>query len=384
MDRLISRELGGADVVKRQFGSRYALSMSGRKQHYIPQFIQAGFAASFTPAGMAQVYVYRKGADPHRAGVAGVFAERDFYGGPEDPTLDNAITDIESHLSKFVHLVRKVALPWDIGASGPASELVHQSCIRARWLRDFMARALALTVDEFEVAARDPNTYANIVMREFQSRPSMLEEKLEQEFRDRAGYSPARNERRQIKKLAAAAASNRKLIKALHGNDRNASIEEYRKSAPGKVADGHKRALLGALGRSETEFRQYIDSLKWCLLKPDGPLLLGDCGALFFGPDGNVLGPMGSCDSTVAAGMMLPLGTRILLIGYSGEARPVPTAASINVISAGWSNEAFIASYRDDTLVALHAGMGSALVKFLKKQTREAFDETIAQADAGT
>lgn len=69
--------------------------MSGRKQHFIPQLVQRGFAAA-KGRKSTQVYVFSKGKQPYLTATDRVAAQRDFYSPPSDEeSLDDKITHYE-------------------------------------------------------------------------------------------------------------------------------------------------------------------------------------------------------------------------------------------------------------------------------------------------
>lgn len=96
--------------------------MSGKNQHFIPQFLQKGFACvKQTNTGFCQqvkspkqkqeqVWVFEKTRKPYLTNVRNKGAERFFYG-PEDSELDKTITDAERKYSNIVNSLRKEISP---------------------------------------------------------------------------------------------------------------------------------------------------------------------------------------------------------------------------------------------------------------------------------
>lgn len=77
-------------------------SMSGRRHHYFPRFLQRPFAHR---KNGKEFYVHAhhgaRGAYPSNVMNLGV--ERDFYGSPEDTAMDDEITKGEQHLAQTVN-----------------------------------------------------------------------------------------------------------------------------------------------------------------------------------------------------------------------------------------------------------------------------------------
>ena len=77
--------------------------MSGRRQHYLPRFLQRPFRSR--SKGGDFVHVHEQGRTPYVANLMGVGQERDFYGHPDHSTLDDAITQ---HETRLAHVLRRL------------------------------------------------------------------------------------------------------------------------------------------------------------------------------------------------------------------------------------------------------------------------------------
>lgn len=76
--------------------------MSGRRHHYLPRFLQRPFA--FRQSGKHfYVYAHHRAYGAYATNVTELGQELDFYGGPEDTSLDDAITEGEKQLAVTVH-----------------------------------------------------------------------------------------------------------------------------------------------------------------------------------------------------------------------------------------------------------------------------------------
>jgi hypothetical protein len=77
--------------------------MGGRKQHYLPQFLQRSFAHR---RNKDTYYVHVHERDTrYSPNTAGVGAIRDFYSTPEDTLADDNITEAESVLGRTVNQI---------------------------------------------------------------------------------------------------------------------------------------------------------------------------------------------------------------------------------------------------------------------------------------
>lgn len=81
--------------------------MSGRRHHFIPQFLQRGFASHSTNKD-SYTWVYRKGEiNPFNSNIKNIGIESDFYSEEKETTLDDAITKAESEFASFIDDLRK-------------------------------------------------------------------------------------------------------------------------------------------------------------------------------------------------------------------------------------------------------------------------------------
>ncbi len=80
--------------------------MSGRKHHYLPQLIQRPFA--YRKEGKQfYVHAHHRTRGRFTPNTSGLGKELDFYGGPEDTSLDEAITRGEDALAETVQAINR-------------------------------------------------------------------------------------------------------------------------------------------------------------------------------------------------------------------------------------------------------------------------------------
>src|SRR5699024_956198 len=80
--------------------------MSGSRQHFVPQFLQKGFA-SHTEGNEIYTWVFRKNGEPFNPNIKNIGVEGDFYTLGDDYSADDIITDAESDFGELLHLLRK-------------------------------------------------------------------------------------------------------------------------------------------------------------------------------------------------------------------------------------------------------------------------------------
>jgi len=79
--------------------------MAGKRQHFIPQFLQEGFASQVS-GGDAYAWVYRKGTPPFNSNVRNIGVESHFYTEGDDTRADDVITEAEPEFAALVQRLR--------------------------------------------------------------------------------------------------------------------------------------------------------------------------------------------------------------------------------------------------------------------------------------
>lgn len=130
--------------------------MSGKRQHYIPQFYLKQFSIPATDP--ARVFLSRRGAEPKSVGTRDLAVQEHFYSKPEigiDYSLDDKITDYETEtlLHELASLLSAPDGPVD---SKAASGFVVHMAVRTRALRDVMRQAISRLAKEFSEAVESP------------------------------------------------------------------------------------------------------------------------------------------------------------------------------------------------------------------------------------
>lgn len=121
--------------------------MSGRRHHFIPQFLQRGFASHSTSKD-SYTWVYRKGdLNPFNSNIKNIGMEGDFYSEDKETTLDDNITDAETKFGLFVDELRKADLNEKVDKYKAAKLIAHLE-IRTKNLRINYRNAGTYVVNE--------------------------------------------------------------------------------------------------------------------------------------------------------------------------------------------------------------------------------------------
>jgi hypothetical protein len=150
-------------------------SMAGKRQHFVPRFLQAGFASKKT-ADQVFTWVYRKDQLPFESNTLNIGVEREFYSIGADTAADDAITDVEDSFSTLVSSLRNHAA--QPVADPRIPELISHLEIRTRHLRQSLASAtdyLLRGLAEFFTDTPSATTY---LMRQLRTDPELLRKPL--------------------------------------------------------------------------------------------------------------------------------------------------------------------------------------------------------------
>jgi hypothetical protein len=330
--------------------------MAGDNQHFIPQFLQRGFA-SHKEGNTAYTWEYRRHVAPQNQRIKEVGAEPKFYTEPGDTAVDEAITRAENNYGNLIHRLRA-------GPPGPVSEplipefIAHLE-IRTRHLRQSFLQGVDYIVARIVDLMDDTDRFLPLV----QSRTA-----AELRHRTIAEVRKRRNAPRDIN------AEVNRLVKLAkkHVPDAIETIKPQivalaaalRAQLPALVADATKRGHLAALKQTIAPLArsQSVAGLKFRIREvAEGTLVLGD-SALLFSIDGpRPFQPYTEKGDPICA-VFLPFASDRILIGER-----TPTDWPIDLLIhqiARCSLEYFIAdkSTAENVILANEIGVDAQLL----------------------
>lgn len=123
--------------------------MAGKRQHYIPQFLQRGFLADHHDDA-ERTWLHRRGAPAKLVGIRDVGVSEYFYSKLSisgEPTLDGRITDAESQIIGDLNSIRTATKGVEIDSS-VAARLVAHLTFRTAHVRSTLSQGAMLVLDE--------------------------------------------------------------------------------------------------------------------------------------------------------------------------------------------------------------------------------------------
>lgn len=298
--------------------------MSGARQHFIPRFLQRGFA-SHSIGDDFYTWVYRKGVKPFNANIINVGAEGQFYSNDGDNRVDDEITAIEGRLGALIDALRSDG---DKAAADSASlaELIAHLEIRTRHLRQNLLALGDVVTEEVLRFADNHEAFGSFIRRQALNNPAFLRPMMLEGI-NKLGLSKAQS--RQL--LRNTAPLMKQMLPSLLAKQSSA-ISQIRAELPMMLKRAAKAGHIKALGKSispPVKAERYL-SLKFRTMRStELEFSLGDSILLFQMEGERKFKPFCDKDDVVQA-VYLPLNPGLILVGSDGDRTidlsPIPMA----------------------------------------------------------
>lgn len=338
----------------------YLANMSGRQHHYLPQLIQRPFA--YRQRGKEfYVHAHHRTRGVFTPNTRGLGKELDFYGGPDNTSLDDAITRGEGGLAATVQAVNE-------GADVPPIDmamLISALAFRTKSMREALIGVFPALLSALRVQLLDGKRLRRELISSLND-PTKRKRLIYEQIDRRFGPLPREQRARVYGALLAhwkthVAEQQEKLIAGAR-HLVGAMLVKARAEAD-KIADG---AYLAALAKDPVmpirAKRMTHEMVFEVLDAPSGQsFILGDCGPVAVFSDGTPRLALTAFDSDVVMdSVFLPTSPARCIVGRLPAATTGVSVADINRICAGLSLEFFI-SNRDagEDIEELRASIGT-------------------------
>lgn len=282
--------------------------MAGKRQHFVPQLLQRGFASHFV-GDAAFTWVHRKATQPFQTNVKNVGVEGFFYSVDQDAELDKAITNFEGEFSSLVSDLRSLAAPATVDAVRIAQLLAHLE-IRTRHLRQSFLETGTHLLDELMRFASDEEAFGRYFRRAIERDPSLMQDAMAKEMRK---YGVPMQMLSQVMEMSKPLLEQ-SLPRTL--SQMSAFATQFRNSLPGMLNDaakaGHIKALAGTLAPA-SKVNRFV-SLQFRVIESVVSLPLGDSIVLFQVAGERTFTPFFEGKDELVA-TFLPLSAHRVLVG---------------------------------------------------------------------
>jgi hypothetical protein len=283
--------------------------MAGKRQHFVPQFLQRGFA-SHVVGEEAYTWVYRRGVQPFNTNVKNAGVEGFFYSLGQDMELDESITDFEGEFNFLVSDLRLGRLNLTDNAFPIARLLAHLE-VRTRHLRQSFLKMGTQILDRTMKFASNEEALGDYFRRAIHKDPSILQDAMAKEMRK---YGIPMQYLPQIIEMAWPLLEKilPKTVSQVSG-----IAQQFRNSLPGALNEttkaGHVKGLQRTLAPESKVSR--FSNLRFQVIECTGSsLVLGDSILLFQVAGDRDFKPFYEGKDILLA-VYLPLGPEQVLVG---------------------------------------------------------------------
>jgi Protein of unknown function (DUF4238) len=325
--------------------------MSGIRQHYLPQFLQRGFADD---SGLT--WLFRKNEQGRHVSIRDVGVERTFYTNRNDTSVDDAITSAEADFSRVIRELRSSA-PGPVNSEALPSLFSHLE-VRTRHFRQSFQEASQNLYGKAVAIFGENQKLQTMMAKHISDHPENLEQiakdSLQEKGLPESGYRLlAETVAQHLPQLVQALAVELDQVKGK-------VIEALPKTLGDSIKNSHINALRQAIS---PKFRtQQYERLPFNVEHiAEANMILGDCGTLFHVQGSKPFKAVTDKNDVITAAILPISPSRILV----GSKRPYSVDASmIRSAIARCSSEFFIASenLRANTELAKSIGLDAALL----------------------
>lgn len=327
-----------------------AKRMAGKRQHYLPKFLQAGFA-SRKSGDRVFTWVYRKDKPPFEANTRHIGVEQDFYARGEDRTVDKTITDAEAE--EFVRTVNEARLapPGNMVAGGFPRLLAHLE-VRSRHLRQNFQNTSEQLWGEFLSVLDRPGELMSLLQKHVEQNPQSLVQTARETLRERGLLEDDAETLAARVKVTLPAAMGELMP---HFSTAFANVKA---ALPKTLADASKTGHLNALEKSiapDVRVAKYQRLTFSVVHMPTEDLILGDCGVIFHVSGSKTFKSFSEKDDDIIAAI-LPVTANRAVVGSTAQYDFDPV--DVRKAVARCSHEFFISDKRSSANDALVGEIG--------------------------
>jgi Protein of unknown function (DUF4238) len=321
--------------------------MAGRQHHYLPRFLQRPFAHRQSGAKF-YVHAHHRTRGSLVVNVANIGQERDFYGGPSDSTLDDAITAQENQLADTLRRLNM----GDCVDDGESALLICALGIRTKAMRSAVATLFPIAMEALRRSVLQSKRMQNEFHRSLHDpkfRRKLIEEKLRKDFPQLGREERARAHARLSSAWKQFVAGREQQLLVELTTMADAAFHEAMLTSGAKADEAFISALSrGSPGRERAE--KMVSDFEfdvWDAINDDR-FVLGDCGPIAVFSDGVPRLLLGAVDTHVQMdAVLLPISpTRCVVARRSGWRHTI-SPLELNRASASLSHEFFISDQSD-------------------------------------
>ena len=324
--------------------------MSGNKQHFLPRFLQKGFASNYVSRKKVQVWYFEKGQSPEERNTKDVGLEDLFYGEPGTGSLDDLITKKENRFAKKIDRLRQEKCVCSDDVQDIA-KFVYTMTVRTKRAQEHIVSLASSSLSKFQPNLTDPKYMEDLVREVARSDDPRFRKKVNEEIRKRIPGANRKHVRRLAKRVSRPLATRLRKDAPSIGK-REARIWNFIRLDKLAEQSGEqaRKDILTQLHSDKPVEGAFINELiemNWTVeyLSQDS-LILGDVAVLQINRDYSIDQPIFGDGKRI--GVIFPIGNHLLLFGSKKQKPPLPSVEEINRSSAELSLHFFISHKRSE------------------------------------
>ncbi len=290
--------------------------MAGDNQHFIPQFLQRGFASQKI-GKTAYTWKFRANDAPEERKIKEVGADLHFYTEPNDTVVDDTITTAENHFGNLANRLR--ACPVGPVFDGEIAPFISHLEIRTRHVRESFLKSADFLIRRILSFLEDPDAVVRLVSSHIAANPDLIKNQFIEEM-DKAEV-PKSVQNEQLPTLLKLAEENREQLLEMQKPLFSLAVQSMKNLPSARletaIKDGHLRALKKDI---HPQIRvEALSALKFRVINvPRANMILGDSAVLFQTASVREFRPFTDKNEVIRS-VFLPLTPTRVLIGEIDE-----------------------------------------------------------------
>jgi len=341
--------------------------MSGKRQHFIPRFLQQGFA-SHTDGDEFYTWVYRKNTEPFNTNLINVGVEKYFYNDRSDSSADDKITQAEQTYSTLVNSLN--SHPFGPVSNPLIPEFISHLEVRTRHFRRNFLELSDYMIKRLLEFMSDEDVFIRYALKEVRNEHSLIHKDFIKEF-EKHGYSK-KFVKNWIKTEPGKVETLFNLLKPVFPS----IVDNYREILTSKnISDWVKLGHVNVLKKSVSPITRinFYKKLTYSIMEiPNNSLILGDSAILFKVDDEKSFKTFTHKEDNIL-NILLPLSPSRLLIGKT-DGNEIHYDEIIHEIARN-SLEYFISSDENEKFISLQNEIGNEALLLTEEELENLVSE---------
>jgi hypothetical protein len=340
--------------------------MAGKRQHYVPRFLQRGFLDD-PRDNTERTWLHRRGANVRLVGIRDIGVSEYFYSklsANGTVTLDDLITAIEGDLDGELSILRNTPVGAPIH-SRVAARLTTHLMLRTAHVRSVFEQGAMQILDGAISLFTDPNTARSHLGVDELGTTTAFEEAIEDALRTLPLEALSFPRPLAQRMLSFMVRERFDPFYEGYGPMITQVVTEMMMKIPDQVREAHNKALKTT---QQSRWEELLMQLSWHTQSVAGAVL-PDCVVLAR-EAGQDFTPLMLSDREKIELVIMPLAHDRLLVGSNGVNIPIPVN-SLNAASAACSSNFFISR---------HASDGAGLSDLIGQRSAKAIQASVSDA----